>query len=59
MKAFIVRRLLATVVVLWVVSALTFIALSVLPGDVASAIMGPQADPTAVEALRERLGLND
>ena len=59
MKAFIVRRLLATVVVLWIVSALTFIALSVLPGDVASAIMGPQADPTAVEALRERLGLND
>ena len=59
MKAFIVRRLLATVVVLWVVSVLTFIALSVLPGDVASAILGPEADPNAVEALRERLGLND
>ena len=59
MRAFIIRRLLATIVVLWVISLLTFMALSVLPGDVATAILGPEADPDAVAALRERLGLND
>lgn len=59
MKTFIIRRLLATIIVLFFISLLTFIALSVLPGDVATSILGPEADPRAVATLRERLGLNE
>ena len=58
MLTLIVRRLMHAVVVLWVVSLLVFTATEVLPGDVAIAIMGQQATPEALEAIRERLGLD-
>jgi len=43
---------------LLVSSALIFLTLRVLPGDVAQLIAGTQASPAQVEALRESLGLN-
>ncbi len=58
MLTLIVRRLSHAVVVLWVVSMLVFAATEVLPGDVAIAIMGQQATPEALEAIRDRLGLH-
>lgn len=59
MQAFIVRRLLSSIFVLFVVTLVTFISLNVLPGDIASRILGPEPSPDQVEALRERLNLND
>lgn len=59
MQAFIVRRLLSSVFVLFVVTLVTFVSLNVLPGDIASRILGPEPSPDQVEALRERLNLND
>ena len=44
---------------LFVVSILIFAATNVLPGDAASAVLGRQATPEALAALREELGLDE
>ncbi|MCY4617033.1 MAG: ABC transporter permease [Chloroflexi bacterium] len=59
MRNFIIRRVLATIPVLILISVVTFVALRLLPGSPGSAILGPEADPAAVEALNERLGWYD
>jgi peptide/nickel transport system permease protein len=56
---FFVRRLVLLVITLWLVSALTFAIVNVLPGDAAVAILGDQATPENVAALRLQLGLNE
>ena len=55
---FAARKLLGFVATLVVAAALTFIALDLLPGDTARFILGINATPESVEALREQLGLN-
>ena len=42
-----------------VVSILIFIGTTILPGDVATAVLGQSATPDAVEAIRRSLELND
>ena len=56
--AFVLRRLGAGVVTLVALSALIFAATQVLPGDVARAVLGRTAPPSAVAAMRRELGLN-
>lgn len=56
MTAYVLRRALATIPVLILISILSFVTLRLLPGDPARAILGPEAPPEAVEALREDLG---
>lgn len=53
-----VRRLLIAVPVLWGVSALTFVVMSVLPGNAAQQILGVQATPAQVHQLELELGLD-
>ena len=55
---FIIRRLLFSLLVLLIVSVVVFIVVQVLPGDVASMILGTDATPEDVETMREKLGLN-
>jgi peptide/nickel transport system permease protein len=55
----IIRRLLVSVVILFAVSLLVFVATLLLPGDPAQAILGQQATPARLEALREQMSLND
>ncbi|TCK22918.1 ABC transporter permease [Pseudonocardia endophytica] len=52
------KRLLVSVLVLFVVSLLVFGATLLLPGDPARAILGPQATPERVAALTQQLGLD-
>ena len=52
------RRLLIAVPVLWGVSALTFVVMSVLPGNAAQQILGVQATPEQVHRLELELGLD-
>lgn len=54
----ILRRLAVSVVVLWVVSLLVFVATLLLPGDPARAILGQQATPDRIAALNAQLGLD-
>lgn len=52
-------RILLSVLTLLIVSLIVFAVLEVLPGDVASRILGRDATPEALELLRAKLGLND
>ncbi|MCP3442494.1 ABC transporter permease [Bradyrhizobium sp. CCGUVB14] len=58
MLTFVVRRLLAILPVLLAVSLLTFLIASLLPGDLAFVILGDQATPENVAALRHDMGLD-
>jgi peptide/nickel transport system permease protein len=58
MLGFFARRLLYLVPVLIAVSLLTFLIASLLPGDLAYVILGDQATPEKVAALRHDMGLD-
>jgi peptide/nickel transport system permease protein len=58
MVGFIGQRLLYLVPVLLAVSLLTFLIASLLPGDLAYVVLGDQATPEKVEALRRDMGLD-
>lgn len=52
------KKLAGLIATLLVVSFLVFLAFAVIPGDPATAMLGTEATPARVEALREELGLN-
>ena len=56
--AFVVRRLLLGLIVLILVSVVVFAATQALPGDPARAILGRQATPASLAALRHKLNLD-
>ena len=56
---YIVNRLLSIALTLFLISVITFGVTTVLPGDVATMIMGTQSNPAALSGLRKALGLND
>src|SRR5918997_6873049 len=56
--AFLIRRLLLTLPILFIVSVLCFSMINLIPGDPATVILGPEASEQAKEQMRERLGLN-
>ena len=58
MLRYIGKRLFSLLPVLLVVSLLIFLLIHLVPGDPAAAILGEQATPEQIEALRETLGLN-
>ncbi|HZX84534.1 MAG TPA: ABC transporter permease [Reyranella sp.] len=58
MATFIGRRLLYLLPVLLAVTLLTFLIASLLPGDLASTMLGDQATPEKVAALRAQMGLD-
>lgn len=55
----ILGRLALGVGLLFIVSLVIFWATELLPGDLASQLLGQSATPETVAALREQLGLND
>ncbi|MGF1537948.1 MAG: peptide ABC transporter permease, partial [Elainellaceae cyanobacterium] len=59
MGRYIVERLLQLVPVLLGISLLVFAFLHLIPGDPAITMLGDRATPAQVEALRERMGLNE
>lgn len=58
MIRFIARRLLSLALTLVVASAIIFLALEVVPGDPASVMLGVNAQPETINALRQELGLD-
>ncbi|MGH2345741.1 MAG: ABC transporter permease [Chloroflexota bacterium] len=58
MRQFIIRRLLLIVLVLLLVSILVFFITSIIPGDTAQAMLGQNATPESLKALRHTLGLD-
>ena len=57
--AYLARRFFAVVYTLLVVSIIVFGVTQILPADAATVIMGENATPEQLAALRQRLGLND
>ncbi len=53
------KKFLMMILTLLAVSFLVFLALSIIPGDAATNMLGTQATPEKIEALREEMGLND
>jgi len=59
MGAYITRRLLWTLLLLWVVSGITFIVFNVMPSaDPALLRAGKRAEPEVVQSIRETFGLD-
>ena len=58
MTGFIVRRLLTTVVVLFIVSLLSFCLMQLVPGDPALVLAGVGASADQVQAIRQEFGLD-
>jgi len=58
MHRFLIRRLLLAIPILLLVSIISFLLIHLIPGDPALVILGPEAPPESVAALRQRLGLD-
>jgi len=55
---YVVRRILQSIPILFVVLTLVFVVVRILPGDPAVAALGDYASKESVQALREKMGLN-
>lgn len=55
---FYIRKIISFIITLLLVSIVTFFVFQILPGDPATVILGPDADPYQIEVLRQELGLN-
>jgi peptide/nickel transport system permease protein len=58
MTGFVLRRILQLVPVLFGVTLLAFLLVNLLPGNMAIAMLGPDASPQAIAQLQAQLGLN-
>ena len=59
MGAYIVRRILQTIIVMLIVGVCVFLLLHIAPGDPAGIIAGDNTSPENILAIRRRLGLDD
>ncbi|PSL28389.1 peptide/nickel transport system permease protein [Planomicrobium soli] len=55
----IVRRTFLTIPQIIILSVLVFILAQAMPGDALTGLIDPSIDPATIEAMRERLGLNN
>ena len=58
MSYFLFKRILTLIATLVATSVIVFSVLEVLPGNAAQVLMGPDADPAAVQAKARELGLD-
>ncbi|HYI16107.1 MAG TPA: nickel ABC transporter permease [Thermomicrobiales bacterium] len=59
MLRFVIRRLILLVPVIAIVGTIVFVLIHLTPGDPAVVVLGQDANPEQIEAMRERLGLNE
>lgn len=58
MTAYIINRLIQTVVVIFIVTIIAFLLVQLMPGDPAAAMLGADATQAQIENLRKELGLD-
>lgn len=58
MGAYIVRRLILSLVVIWLVTILSFMLVHIMPGDPAAIMLGPEASQEQIDELRHELWLD-
>lgn len=59
LKAYLVQRLIAIIPVMLIVGVVVFSIIHITPGCPAAVMLGPDATPDEIEALRDRMGLNE
>jgi peptide/nickel transport system permease protein len=59
LTAYIVRRILGLIPVLFGVTVIVFLLIRLIPGDPAITMLGDRASVESIERVREQLGLND
>jgi peptide/nickel transport system permease protein len=57
-RAYVIRRMLQTLVVLFLVSIAVFVIIRMVPGDPAVIMLGQEAPPGAADIVRHELGLD-
>ena len=55
---YMIKKIITLIITLLLVSMVTFVAFSVVPGDAATTKLATYATEERVEALREEMGLN-
>ena len=55
---YVAKKFLTLIITLFIVSLLAFLAFQVIPGDPTTKMLGTEATPEAVAALRAELGLD-
>jgi len=58
MRKYVIRRIFSIIPVLWLVSAMVFALIHLVPGDPVLVILGSNAEPGLVESMRRELGLD-
>ena len=59
MSRYIATRVLSSLVILWIVSLVSFLLMNLLPGDPSFGIGGIESTPESLAAIRDRLHLDD
>lgn len=59
MKRYIAKRLLYSVVVVWAVASIVFLAIRAIPGDPVILMLGPEAPPELQQEFRAELALDE
>jgi peptide/nickel transport system permease protein len=59
MTRWLLRRLVLSLITLWLLATLVFIITNILPNDIGRTILGPFAPQESVDALNQRLGTDD
>ena len=59
MGIYLLRRLLQGVPVLFLITAIVFLVVYFIPGDAAMVVLGQSATPERLEAMRQRMGLDE
>ncbi|MFX5918522.1 ABC transporter permease, partial [Acinetobacter baumannii] len=58
MSAFLLRRLVSLIVTVWLATIVVFTVLQLVPGDPALLMLGVNAQPDTLAALRSQMGLD-
>jgi peptide/nickel transport system permease protein len=58
MTRYLIQRIVGMIAVMFTVVTIVFVIVRVAPGDPAAVMLGPDATPADIAALRERLGLD-
>ena len=58
MKAYVAKRILSTLLIMWAVATIVFLAMRVVPSDPAQVVLGNYATEEALRAFRQEMGLD-
>ena len=58
MTRYLIRRFIFSLFAIWATVTLTFFFMRLLPGDPVTTLVGSEGDPSTIEGIKSRLGLN-